>query len=242
MLVVTRRPSQKISFPSLGITVQILKITRNAARVGIEAPPEIKILRDELSPASSPSTKSKNDHALANALSKLTLAIHLARKQWEAGRATQADETLVTALRALEHLEQLRQSQPQLRRFRALIVEDDVNERELLAGLLGMNGCDCATAADGIAALEYLETAELPDVVLLDISMPRCNGPETLRRIRSNDRFAGLRVFSVSSTSPQEVNVPEGPGGFDAWFPKPLNPRRLWDAIQGAVNRSVIAN
>jgi carbon storage regulator CsrA len=246
MLVVTRRSNEKIVFPTLGITVHVLGVADRRARVGIEAPPEVKVLRDEICPASArlsdPSPGGKAHHAMANALSKATLAIHLARKQCEAGRAADADAVLDTALRALEGLEQPRQPVTPGRRYRLLIVEDDANERELLAGLMGMNGCECATAADGVAALEYLEAGGSPDVVLLDMAMPRLSGPETLRRIRADGRFGGLRVFSVSSTPPSELNVPEGPGGFDGWFPKPLNPRRLWDAIQTALRSPATAN
>ncbi|WP_439624746.1 response regulator [Gemmata sp.] len=246
MLVVTRRPNEKIAFPSLGITVHVLRVTGASAKVGIEAPPEIKVLRDEIvpaaevaAPARSPQSK-RADHALANALSKVTLAVHLARKQWDAGRPAEADDTLKMALQALEALEPKAPAPPVPRR--ALIVEDDANERELLAGLLGFNGCECATAADGEDALAYLAAGNRPDVVIMDMAMPRCDGPETLRRIRADQRLAGLRVFSVSSTNPREVNVPDGPAGFDAWFPKPLNPKRLWDAIQDAVRSPATAN
>jgi carbon storage regulator CsrA len=242
MLVVTRKPNEKIVFPSLGVTLHILRSTAHATKVGIEAPPEVKILREELAATSAGVPRPKVDHALANALSKVTLAIHLARKQWEVGRHADADATLGAALRSLEVVERTRHAPPPARRCTALIVDDDANERELLAGLLGMNGCECATAADGEDALGYLAAGGHPDVVLLDMSMPRCDGPETLRRIRADGRFAGLAVFSVSSTSPRELNVPDGPGGFDGWFPKPLNPRRLWDAIQSATQSPAAAN
>jgi CheY-like chemotaxis protein len=116
--------------------------------------------------------------------------------------------------------------------IRALLVEDDPNERELLAGLLGMNGCECATAADGVEALDYLASHERPDVVLLDMMMPRCDGPSTLRAIRSQPQLADLKVFCVSGTPPQDLGVSTGPGGVDGWYPKPLNPRTLWDAIR----------
>ncbi|MEO2091537.1 MAG: response regulator, partial [Gemmataceae bacterium] len=208
----------------------------------VESPPDVQILRDELAPTASPPPASVDRHALANALSKLTLAAHLARRQWAAGRPAAADATLEAALQHLEAAERIRSVPPPARRCTALIVEDDANERELLAGLLGMNGCECAKAADGEDALAYLEGGVLPDVVLLDMAMPRCDGPETLRRIRADGRFARLQVFSVSSTSPRERNVPDGPGGFDGWFPKPLNPRRLWDAIQAASRSASATN
>jgi CheY-like chemotaxis protein/sRNA-binding carbon storage regulator CsrA len=243
MLVVSRRPGEKIAFPSLGITVHVLRTTSNIAKVGIDAPPDVRVLRDELTPTAgreAPARPPIDRHAMANELSKLTLSIHLARRQWEAGRPAAADATLATALGALEALDRKHVTSAPL--CRALVVDDDPNERELLAGLLGMSGCDCSTAADGVAALDYLAAHARPDVVILDMAMPRCDGPETLRRIRADDRLAGLRVFSVSSTNPRELCVPDGPSGFDGWFPKPLNPGRLWNAIQAAVRSPAAAN
>ncbi|MCY2967177.1 MAG: response regulator [Planctomycetota bacterium] len=157
-----------------------------------------------------------------------------------------ADETLAKVFSGLEALDRdavgaLVQGGPEKRGnrpARALLVEDDPNERELLAGLLGMNGCDCATAADGIEALDYLASHERPDVVLLDMMMPRCDGPSTLRAIRSQPRLADLKVFCVSGTPPQDLGVATGPGGIDGWYSKPLNPRKLWDAICGSISVS----
>ena len=246
MLVVTRKQDQKITFPGLGITVHLLRINGATVKVGIDAPPEVRILRDELAPGADETPSLRPDHhALANALSKITLAVHLARKQWDIGRPADADVTLNTALRAVEALEAASRTPapaPARERFRMLIVEDDANQRELLAGILGMSGCDCATAVDGQDALAYLDAGGRPDVVLLDMAMPRCDGPETLRRIRADGRYTGMRVFSVSSTDPRGVNVPVGPGGFDGWFPKPLNPKRLWDAIQDAARSYAASN
>ena len=44
------------------------------------------------------------------------------------------------------------------------------------------------------------------------------------------------------STHPRELNIPAGPTGFDAWFAKPLNPRRLWDAMQASLGSSAPAH
>jgi carbon storage regulator CsrA len=246
MLVVTRRVNEKIVFPSIGITIQLLKVSGLTARVGIDAPPQIKVLREEVAPnGKHQDVPRQHDHARANALSKVTLGIHLARKQWEAGHAEEAGRTLDQALENLLKFENLLKHDPPaqsgpapLPKCRALIVEDDDNERELLAGILGMNGCECVTAVDGEDALAYLQTGARPDVVLLDMALPRCGGAETLRRIRTDRNLTGLRVFSVSSTSPRELNIPDGPDGFDAWFPKPLNPQRLWNAILAATQAS----
>jgi carbon storage regulator len=48
MLVLTRRPSESVVFPGLGITIRVAAVKGNAVRVGIEAPPNVVILRQEL--------------------------------------------------------------------------------------------------------------------------------------------------------------------------------------------------
>src|SRR5262249_62399954 len=118
------------------------------------------------------------------------------------------------------------------RPYRTLVVEDDANQRALLAGLLKMKGCACDTAADGLDALDYLKSNERPDVVLLDMVLPRCDGPQTLAAIRREPRLAGLKVFGVSGHSPDELGLKTGPGGVDGWFRKPLDPRQLWKTLR----------
>ena len=68
-------------------------------------------------------------------------------------------------------------------------------------------------AADGSAALYYLAANERPDLMLLDMWMPHCDGPGTVRQVRGNPRYAGMKVFSISSTSPQEIWLTTGPDG-----------------------------
>ena len=105
----------------------------------------------------------------------------------------------------------------------ALVVEDDENESALLAAVLQMNGFRVETASDGCHALDYLATHKQPDVVLLDMRMPRCDGPTTITAIRSNPRLSGLRVVAVSGSRSSEVGVSTGPQGVDRWFCKPLD-------------------
>ena len=252
MLVVSRRPNEKLVFPALGITIQIAKVNGQTVRLGVIAPRDVQVLRHELAgeTADAPGANAPGrrlEHQLRNAMSKLTLGLHLARRQAEAGHVAEADATLAQALASLAALEneavgQGARSTDAPCGCRALIVEDDTNERELLAGLLQMNGCICTTAGDGEDALAHLATGERPDVVLLDMGMPRCDGPETLRRLRADDRFRDLRVLSVSGTDPRMLGVSVGPGGVDGWFQKPLNPQRLWSAIQASIHSPVAAN
>jgi CheY-like chemotaxis protein len=94
---------------------------------------------------------------------------------------------------------------------------------------------DVANASDGHEALNYLSTHEPPDAVLLDMRLPRCDGPTTVAAIRGNPTYSRLKIFAVSGAKPEDVNVPIGPAGVDGWFTKPLSPARLVDTLALAV-------
>jgi CheY-like chemotaxis protein len=224
MLVLSRRPNQDIVFPNTGIRIRVLRLQGNVVRIGIEAPP---------GPVARPPKPAE----------QVTLGLFYFNQQRMNGQEEQANATFRRVIDILDSLDQDWPS-PQApavaapKRLRTLLVEDDANERELLAGILGMNGCECETAADGQDALDYLASHEPPDVVLLDMSLPRVPGPQILERIRREPRSRGTRVFAVSGTPASELGIPTGPDGVDAWFSKPLNPSRLWQAIQESLAKA----
>lgn len=120
--------------------------------------------------------------------------------------------------------------------IRILVVEDNQNERELLASVLELYGCECIRADDGMAALEILQNDSDLDTVLLDMHMPRMNGLELLRKIRGDKKLQELCVFSVSATSPSDAGVKLSERGFDGWLPKPLHPHTVWKHVKAAVS------
>lgn len=234
MLVLARRVNEKIVLPGLGVTIQVLQAKPNQVKLGIEAPPNVRVLRGELHGGHAPDAAllaGEASHQLANALNKLSLSVHLLEKQWENGQLTEAKATLAALKRKLEEIGEQHQpskSAPPRKKPCTLVVEDDSSERQLLAGLLEMSGCDCPTAADGQEALDYLSQHERPDFVLMDLRLPRLDGQHAMRQIRENPRLRDLKIFAISNSQPQDT----GPGGFDAWFTKPLNLANLLEAIQ----------
>ncbi len=58
--------------------------------------------------------------------------------------------------------------------------------------------------------LDYLRSHDRPDVILLDMRMPRCDGPATLAAIRGDAQYANTKVFAVSGADPQECPFPSG--------------------------------
>ena len=85
--------------------------------------------------------------------------------------------------------------------MQALVVDDSLAVRSLLAEHLGQLGFQVEQAADGLEAIARLAGMPLLAVMLLDWSMPGMDGLEVLRRVRADDRFAELPVVMVTTES-----------------------------------------
>jgi diguanylate cyclase (GGDEF)-like protein len=93
------------------------------------------------------------------------------------------------------------------------------------------------TAEDGIKALESIN-AQVPDVMLLDLNMPRLGGRELLARIRGNPRLAMIPVIILSGDdAPQEQEAQFGVGA-DDFISKPFDARELVARVEGAARRN----
>jgi carbon storage regulator CsrA len=245
MLVLSRRQHQKLILPDSETTIEVVRVKGNQVRLGITAPPHVRVLRDELAgdqfTKELPAISSAPDadgirrlrHLLRNQVHTSTIGLALLRRQLETGQCDEAEATLAKLedelCRVREQCRTLESAAApaNLRRRRALLVEDNHNERELLASFLRMSGFEVATAGDGADALDYLQSHAHPDVLLLDMMMPRCDGPTTVRQIRANPQTSRLTIFAVSGASPQQLSLASGPAGVDGWFPKPVDPNTL---------------
>jgi CheY-like chemotaxis protein len=176
-------------------------------------------------------------HDLRNDLNSLSIALHLFKQELDAGHCEDAESTFA---KLVEYLERVCQNRAFSREGvvvdegpvpTALLVEDEANEREMLAGFLRMHGYRVATAGDGLQAIEYLDSHDKPSVVLIDMRMPRCDGPTTIRRIRENPAFDQVKIFAISGSTPEENQLDTEQDGVNRWFMKPLNPKLLVDAL-----------
>jgi chemosensory pili system protein ChpA (sensor histidine kinase/response regulator) len=81
-----------------------------------------------------------------------------------------------------------------------LIVDDSVSVRQVVAGMVETSGWNALTASDGLAALEVLHTIERkPDIIILDVEMPRMDGYELLARLKSRDLWRHIPVIMLTS-------------------------------------------
>ncbi len=247
MLVLSRGQNDKVVFTSLGITVEILRVDGNKVKLGVDAPKEIPVYRHEIAeriqesgeeilPLQSPGNELS--HAIRNRLNTASLGLHLLHRKLEEGDTGNAEADIFKIFNELKAIEDEVQGRSPTRDLRGgsaaqrvLVVEDDDNERELLSGYLRMSGFLVDTAVDGLQAMVKITQQERPDVVLLDMKMPKFDGKKTISAIRGNPNYQDLKVFAVSGEVRTKFSVPLGDQGVDRWFSKPLDPRQLVAAI-----------
>ncbi|QDU11500.1 response regulator [Gimesia aquarii] len=245
MLILSRKQDQNVSFPDLGITVKILGVRGSTVRVGFDAPVEFKIVRGEL-PEAIPHDSKEHQivqvppelrHKLRNQLNSLSIATHLYKEQVAAGFHKEAEKVFKRQVELLESILEQNQISSEDAKYlekkpnSILLVEDQDNEREMLAGLLEMHGYQVATSKDGADAIEHLENNPLPSIILFDMRMPRCDGPTAIRHIRKNEAYNQVKIFAISGTTPEDCFAQSENEGVNAWFMKPLNPGKLIDAM-----------
>jgi DNA-binding response OmpR family regulator len=119
---------------------------------------------------------------------------------------------------------------------RLLVVEDDPINRRLLASYLQREGHEVATADDGAAGWEVLQTQPF-DVVLLDVLMPELDGYEVLERVRASDELRHLPVIMISALDETDSIVRCIELGADDYLPKPFSPPLLRARINAGLAR-----
>ena len=103
-----------------------------------------------------------------------------------------------------------------------LVAEDDPASRELLVEVLEGLGYQVVEACDGAEALEKAVEAR-PDLILLDIQMPRLDGFAVVRQLRADSRFAALPILALTAYAMREDREKTLRTGFDAHIAKPFD-------------------
>jgi DNA-binding response OmpR family regulator len=103
-----------------------------------------------------------------------------------------------------------------------LVADDDPAIQKVLFQTFQLEGYEVATASDGEEALAELE-GELPDLVVLDVMMPKLDGFDVLKRIREDPRTKALPVILLSARSSQEDIWQGWQSGVDYYMTKPFD-------------------
>jgi CheY-like chemotaxis protein len=118
-----------------------------------------------------------------------------------------------------------------------LVVDDDDVIRQLITVNLELEGFEVIPAVDGQDALDKVKDAQ-PDVVTLDVMMPRVDGWEAAARLREDPETAHIKVILLSARA-QESDIQRGERiGVDAYLTKPFDPDELIDVVRRMVDAS----
>ena len=118
-----------------------------------------------------------------------------------------------------------------------LVVEDSVTQREMIEDLLKGSGLTVKTAGDGVEALEQMQGI-CPDIVVMDIVMPRMNGYELCRRIKTDPKSERVPVIRCSSKGEEFDRYWGMKQGADAYISKPFQPQELVGTVKQLLRKS----
>jgi two-component system, cell cycle response regulator DivK len=112
-----------------------------------------------------------------------------------------------------------------------LIVEDNQDNRELVVKVLKNKGFDLAEAVDGEEAIAKA-VSEKPDLILLDISLPKLDGYEVVRRLKSMEEFREIPVVAFTAHAMKGDREKVIAEGFEGYISKPINVREFPDQLK----------
>ncbi len=146
---------------------------------------------------------------------------------------------LLALIRA-QHLQSGRRAQPSQPVRRGprcvMVVDDSVTVRKVTSRLLERQGMDVLVAKDGIEAVAMLQERR-PDIMLLDIEMPRMDGFEVARQVRHDERLGSLPIVMISSRTGDKHKEHASQLGVNKFLGKPFQENELLATIDELVTR-----
>lgn len=112
-----------------------------------------------------------------------------------------------------------------------LVVEDNQDNRELVVKVLKINGYKVIEAVDGEEALEKTKT-ENPDLILMDLFIPKIDGYEVTRRLKSDIDLKSIPIIALTAHAMKGDMEVALAAGCDGYIPKPIDVRELPKQIE----------
>jgi two-component system, cell cycle response regulator DivK len=109
---------------------------------------------------------------------------------------------------------------------KVLLVEDNMVNMKLLQATLEPRGYTLVTATDGEEALEQA-CKENPDLIIMDIQLPKLSGIEVVKKLRQMPEFSGIPIIALTAYAMKGDEERLIEAGFDVYLPKPVNTREL---------------
>jgi two-component system cell cycle response regulator DivK len=112
-----------------------------------------------------------------------------------------------------------------------LVVEDNQDNREMVVKVLKFNGYEVVEAVDGEEAIEKAR-AEDPDLILLDIFLPKMDGYEVTRRLKGDTRLKNIPIIALTAHAMKGSMEEALAAGCDGYISKPINVRELPEQLE----------
>ena len=123
-------------------------------------------------------------------------------------------------------------------RKRVLIVEDQEDNAIIYEAMLRYAGYEVLTATDGLAGLEAIRR-DRPDLVLLDISLPKLSGFEVAAVVQEDPELAGVRLVALTALAFAADRERAGRLGFAAYLAKPIEPRAVLEEVRQQIGEPI---
>jgi len=120
-----------------------------------------------------------------------------------------------------------------------LIVEDNQDSRDLVVKVLRVRGYRIVEAVDGEEALQKA-AAEHPALILLDISLPKIDGYEVLRRLKALDEYRDIPIIALTAHAMKGDREMALTAGFQGYIPKPITIRELPAQVEAFLTMTII--
>ena len=121
-----------------------------------------------------------------------------------------------------------------------LVVDDDEVIRQLIAVNLTLEGFDVATAIDGQDCLDKVQAID-PDVITLDVMMPRLDGWETAVQLRKSPETAHIKVVLITARAQEDDKNHGSRVGADAYLTKPFDPNEMIRVVRELASATPLA-
>jgi CheY-like chemotaxis protein len=131
-------------------------------------------------------------------------------------------------------LAEMSQTPANANRLRILVADDNLDSADSLAIMLGMYGHEVRTANDGAAALSAAESFH-PEVILLDIGMPKLSGVEACKLIRQQEWSRSALILALTGWDDAEDRQRSRDAGFDHHLAKPVE----FDTLQKMLDEAI---
>lgn len=122
-------------------------------------------------------------------------------------------------------------------RKKILVIDDQADERSIQSAMLGHLGYDVLEAKDGASGLKLVRDAS-PDLVLLDVAMPKMDGFEVCRTIRADPETADLPVLFYTASVVGDLEEQVRTAGGSGVLIKPVEPHLVAEMVRGLIGDS----